>query len=338
MTEKTYEKDVVVIGAGPAGLFSVFQCGMLDMRCAVIDTLNHIGGQCTALYPEKPIYDIPAFPMVNAGDLINHLEEQAAPFAPLYLLGQQVINIKEKEGFWFVQTSKDSLIKAKAIIIAGGAGAFGPNRPPLDRIKEFEGQSVFYMVRRKDDFKNKRIVIAGGGDSAVDWAVALSEVAQSVTVVHRRDRFRAAPETVKKMHQLVDHGKIELAIPYQLSALDGQNGQLERVIVKTLSGDIREIHADILLPFFGLAMNLGPIAEWGLELNKQQVIVDPATCQTSKAGVFAVGDMAYYPGKLKLILQGFSESAMAAHAIFPIVHPDKVLNFEHSTDKGIPQS
>lgn len=338
MTEKIYTKDVAIIGAGPAGLFAVFECGMLNMSCAVIDTLNAVGGQCTALYPEKPIYDIPAFPKIDAGVLIDQLEEQAAPFKPDYLLGQQVIHIEKKGELWHVLTSKGSTVQAKAIIIAGGAGAFGPNRPPLDGIETYEGHSVFYMVRRRDDFKDKRVVIAGGGDSAVDWALSLSEVAQSVAVVHRRDKFRAAPESVNQLRALADAGTVDLVVPYQLSSLEGQGNQLSAVHVKTLQGEERVLEADVLLPFFGLAMNLGPIADWGLDLHMHQIKVNPATCETSVKGVYAIGDIAHYDGKLKLILQGFSEGAMAAHAIFPLVHPGEALNFEHSTDKGVPQS
>ncbi len=337
MTEQTVIKDVAIIGAGPAGLFAIFQCGMLNMSCVVIDTLSSVGGQCTALYPEKPIYDIPAYPKIDAGALIDQLEQQAAPFKPNYLLGQQVIKIEKQEDLWYLTTSKGTQVQAKAIIIAGGAGSFGPNRPPLAGIEAFEETSVFYMVRRRDDFKGKRVVIAGGGDSAVDWALSLAEVAESVAVVHRRDKFRAAPESVNQLRALAEMGKVELIVPYQLASLEGENGQLSKVHVKTLEGEERVLDVDVLLPFFGLAMNLGPIAEWGLDLHKSQIAINPATCETSVPGVFAIGDISHYPGKLKLILQGFSEGAMAAHAIFPIVHPGEALNFEHSTDKGVPQ-
>lgn len=338
MTEKIYRKDIAIIGAGPSGLFAIFQCGMLNMSCVVIDTLSNIGGQCTALYPEKPIYDIPAYPKIDAGVLIDQLEAQAAPFKPDYILDQQVIEVKKHDGLWYLKTSKGTQIEAKAIIIAGGSGSFGPNRPPLKGIEEFEGRSVFYMVRRRDDFKDKRVVIAGGGDSAVDWALSLAEVAQSVAVVHRRDKFRAAPESVNQMRALAEAGKIDLVVPYQLSDLEGSNGNLETVHVKTLEGERKSLEADVLLPFFGLAMNLGPIADWGLTLHKQQITINPATCETSVEGIYAIGDIAHYEGKLKLILQGFSEGAMAAHAIFHLVHPNEALNFEHSTDKGVPQS
>lgn len=336
MAASHHSTDIVVIGAGPAGLFSVFQCGMLDMKCHVVDTLDMIGGQCAALYPEKPIYDIPAWPQITGEGLIEQLEVQAAPFKPVYHLGQQVTGVEKTASGWRVTTSKETVIDAKAIFIAGGAGSFGPNRPPLKDLAHYEPTSVFYYVRKRDDFKGKNIVIAGGGDSAVDWALSLADVAASIAVVHRRDEFRAAPDSVNKLRALADAGKIEMVIPYQLSGLSGENGMLKQVLVKTLQGEEKALEADALLAFFGLAMNLGPIAEWGLNLNKHQIDVNPATCETNQSGIYAIGDIASYPGKLKLILQGFSEVAMAAHHAHHYVHPDRVLNFTHSTDKGVP--
>jgi thioredoxin reductase (NADPH) len=333
MAASHHTTDIVIIGAGPTGLFAVFECGMLDMKCHVIDALDMIGGQCAALYPEKPIYDIPAWPQITGEGLIKQLEQQAAPFKPTYHLGQKVTDVSAQDEGWRVKTSNGTTIDCKAIFIAGGAGSFGPNRPPLSGIEDYEGKSVFYYVRKRDDFRGKKIVIAGGGDSAVDWAVSLAEVAEKIYVVHRRDDFRAAPESVKKMKAL---SNVEMVIPYQLSGLQGSNGQLQSVSIKTLQGDERIIEANVLLPFFGLAMNLGPIAEWGMALTKHQIEVNPATNETTQKRIFAIGDMAHYPGKLKLILQGFSEAAMAAHAAHKYVHPDKVLNFTHSTDKGLP--
>jgi len=332
----SHQTDIVIVGAGPVGLFAVFQCGMLDMTCHVVDTLDMIGGQCAALYPEKPIYDIPAWPKISGEGLIDRLAEQAAPFKPVYHLGQQVVAVEKQGQMWRVKTSQGVQIDAKAVFIAGGAGSFGPNRPPIKGLDEYEGRSVFYYVRKRDDFKNKRVVIAGGGDSAVDWAISLSEVASGIAVIHRRDEFRAAPDSVKKLRELAALGRIEMVVPYQLHGLDGANGQLKSVIVKTLQGEERRVPADILLPFYGLAMNLGPIAQWGLDLHKQQIAVEAATLETNQSGIFCIGDMAHYPGKLKLILQGFSEAAMAAHAAHHRVHPDRVLSFTHSTDKGIP--
>jgi thioredoxin reductase (NADPH) len=336
MTAST-KTDIAVIGAGPVGLFTVFEAGMLGMKCAVIDALDMTGGQCTALYPEKPIYDIPAYPEIQAEALIAKLEQQAAPFDPTYLLGRQVMSVAAGgDGGWTLTTSTGDTVTARAVVIAAGCGAFGPNRPPLEGIEAYEGKSVFYMVRRREDLRGKRVVIAGGGDSAVDWAISLSEVAESVMVVHRRPKFRAAPESARRMQELADAGKIELVIPYQLDGLDGDGGQLSGVRVKTLDGDERLLDADVLLPFFGLAMELGPIADWGLNLERNHIAITPATCQTSVPGIFAIGDIATYEGKLKLILSGFSEAAMAAHAIFPLVHPDQALHFEYSTTRGVP--
>jgi thioredoxin reductase (NADPH) len=327
--------DVAIIGAGPVGLFAVFECGMLKMRCAVLDTLEAIGGQCTALYPEKPIYDIPAHPAILAGDLIAALEKQAAPFKPTYLLGQKVSRLTRTEDGFVLGTEAGVEVACKAVILAAGAGAFGPNRPPLQGLPGYEASgAVRYLVARREEFRGKRVVIAGGGDSAVDWALSLKDIAQ-VTVVHRRDKFRAAPESAAQLKAAADAGQIELAIPYQLHGLVGDGSRLDAVEVATLKGEVKAIPADHLLAFFGLSMELGPIADWGLGLERSHVTVDPASCETNIPGVHAIGDIATYPGKLKLILQGFSEAAMAAHAIHPRVFPGEALHFEYSTSKGV---
>lgn len=328
--------DVVIIGAGPTGLFSVFQCGMVGLKTHVIDTLDFIGGQCAALYPEKPIYDIPACPSISAYDLIEQLRKQSEPFNPVYHLGQRVISILPNGKEWIVTTDKGTAVQAKGVIIAAGAGAFGPNRPPLDNIESFEGTSVFYAVHQRQKFANKHIVIAGGGDSAVDWAISLSEIAASISMVHRRSNFRAAPESVSRMNALVEAGKITLITPYQLSGLVGQNGQLSEVIVETLDGQHKSLQADVLLPFFGLQMDLGPIAHWGLNIEHKHIATAPSTMETNLPGIFAVGDIAIYPGKLKLILCGFSEAAMAAHTLRSRIFPETVFHFEYSTTKGVP--
>ena len=331
-----HKTDIVIVGAGPAGLFSIFEAGMLKMKCHVIDTLETIGGQCTALYPEKPIYDIPAHPKVLASELIELLEAQAEPFHPVYHLNQQVQKIdKKNDGSFVVETSKNIKIECKAIIIAAGCGAFGPNRPPLENIEQFEGTSIFYSVRNKKEFIDKKVVIAGGGDSAVDWAISLAEIAQKIFVVHRRDKFRCAPESANKMKKLEAEGKIEMIIPFQLEGLEGKDSKLSHVIVKDFENNLKKIEADYLLPFFGLAMELGPIANWGLNLNKNHIEVDRATMQTSQKGIYAVGDIATYSHKLKLILTGFAECASACHDIFKIVFPDQIYHFEYSTSKGI---
>jgi thioredoxin reductase (NADPH) len=328
--------DVAIIGAGPVGLFAVFECGMLDMGCHVFDALPAPGGQCAALYPEKPIYDIPGYPRIDAAELVERLAEQAAPFAPRFHLGHAVTGLTENADGFTVESLGGERIAARAVLIAAGSGAFGPNRPPLAGIEEFEEKSVFYLVRRREDFRGRRVVIAGGGDSAVDWALSLADIADRVTIVHRRARFRAAPQSAARLQQLADEGRIELAIPYQLHALDGAGGQLLAVIVADLDGNTRRLDADCLLPFFGLATDLGPLAGWGLDLDHNHIRVAAATCATSRAGVFAIGDIASYPGKLKLILSGFAEAALAAHAMHPLVHPGQALHFEYSTTKGLP--
>ncbi len=329
--------DVAIIGAGPAGLFAAFECGMLKLSTLLVDALGEVGGQCAALYPEKPIYDIPAHPAIEAAVLVERLEAQVAPFGVPRLLNRRVETCTGAAGAFTLTTSAGEIIKAKAVIIAAGAGAFGPNRPPLDNLAAFEATgAVQYYVKKREDFRGKRVVIAGGGDSAVDWALALKGIAASVHVIHRRAKFRAAPETADQLDEAAAAGEINLVIPYQLHALHGTEGVLETVEVADLDGQRLRIGADVLLPFFGLSMELGPIARWGLALERSHLTVTPATCETSVPGIFAIGDIATYPGKLKLILQGFAEAAMAAHAIHPIVRPDTALHFEYSTSKGLP--
>jgi len=333
---QTIDTDVAIIGAGPVGLFAVFQCGMLRMRCVVLDALDAIGGQCTALYPEKPIYDIPAHPAIDGAALVAQLEQQAAPFAPRYRLGSRVERLARDGDGFALANGRGETVRARAVVIAAGAGAFGPNRPPLDGLGGYEASgAVRYAVARRDELAGQRVVIAGGGDSAVDWALALKDSCR-VTVVHRRDKFRAAPESAARLAAAAAAGEIDFAIPYQLHALQGDGERLEAVVVATLRGETRAIPADRLLAFFGLSTELGPIADWGLGLDQRHVSVTPATCETSVAGVFAIGDIATYPGKLKLILQGFSEAAMAAHAIHPRIYPGEALHFEYSTTRGVP--
>ncbi|MEQ1788986.1 MAG: NAD(P)/FAD-dependent oxidoreductase [Rickettsiales bacterium] len=338
-SSKRFDTDIVIIGAGPVGLFSVFEAGMLKIRTHVIDALDVVGGQCAALYPEKPIYDIPGHPSILAQDLVDRLTSQAMPFAPTYHLGQRVETVSKLENNgWQVTTSKNVSINCKAIIIAAGCGAFGPNRPPMENLEEYEGKSVFYMVGKREEFRGKKVVIAGGGDSAVDWAISLSEVTEKLYLVHRRAKFRCAPESAAKLQALANSGKIELVIPYQLDSLEGKNGKISKVIVSTLEGEKRALEADILLPFFGLSMELGPIAQWGLGLEHNHIKVSTPHMATSESGIFAVGDIATYEGKLKLILSGFAEAAQAAHAAHSIVRPDEVLHFEYSTTSGVPEN
>lgn len=341
MSNSEHKTDVAIIGAGPVGLFAVFQCGMLRMSCHVIDALEGVGGQCAALYPDKPIYDIPGYPRILAHSLVEHLYEQAAPFSPSYHLNQQVVHLsQDDQARWLVETSTGVRIDAAVVIIAAGVGAFGPNRPPLSGIEEYEnappGLGVKYFIKSREDFQGRRVVIAGGGDSAVDWALALSDLAETVSIVHRREKFRAAPESVRQMRALAEQGKLKLLIPYQLSGLHGDNGVLTTVVVSDLDGQQRRLEADALLPFYGLSQKLGPIAEWELNLHRNHIVVDPATCMAGRPGLFAIGDIVAYPGKLKLILTGFAEAAHAAHAAYSVVHPDEELHFEYSTTQGVP--
>lgn len=332
----TIHTDVAIIGAGPVGLFSVFECGMMGLKTHVVDALDVVGGQCAALYPEKPIYDIPACPKISGGELIENLKEQAAPFDPEYHLDQRVERLSKKGDVWRLETSKDTVIEAKAVIIAAGVGAFGSKRPPLEGIEGYEKTSVFYYVKKRSDFAGKRLVIAGGGDSALDWVLSLSEIAESISVVHRRDKFRAAPESVARMKELATAGKIEMVTPYQLEGLEGDGTTLTGVVVQDFDGNNRTLPADMLLPFYGLSTNLGPIGTWGVEVEQGHIPVTPTDCQTNLSGIFAIGDIAAYEGKKKLILTGFAEAAQAAYAIRSMIHPDEVFHFEYSTTQGVP--
>jgi thioredoxin reductase (NADPH) len=329
-------KDVVIIGAGPVGLFSVFKCGMLGLKSFVFDALPFVGGQCVALYPTKPIYDIPAYPTIQAKELADNLFKQASIFNPTYKLGEKVIKITKTDNSFIVHGDKGTEVFSKTVLIAAGTGAFGPNRPPFENISDFEGTSIFYMVSDLEFFSNKNIVIAGGGDSAVDWAIELSKIASSITLVHRRDKFKAAPYSLLKLKDLIDQKKINLMFPFQLHKISGINGLIENLEVISMDGKIERLHPDVLLPFFGLSTDIGPIKDLGLELEKSHIVVDQSTCSTNIPGVFAIGDIATYPKKKKLILCGFSEAALACYAIQEYIHPNQVFHFEHSTSMMMP--
>ncbi len=332
-----YETDLLIIGAGPVGLFAAFQAGMLKIKCIVVDSLDAIGGQCAMLYPEKPIYDIPAYSMITGNDLINKLYEQIKPFNQTIILNQKILDIISDRDY-LVKT-QDAIFKTKSIVIATGGGNFTPNRPPLQNIQDFEGKSVFYSVNNVSNFEDKTVVIAGGGDSAVDWAINLACVAKHVYIVHRRDKFRAMQNSLEQLKDLINQNKVEMIVPYQLSSLNGNNGCLESVVVQNLDGEIKTLECDYLLPFFGIAMDHHELSSWNLNMtsDNKYIMVDPSTMEANLHKVFAIGDICQYPGKLKLILTGFAEASLAVHTAFSRINPDTALHFEHSTTKGIPK-
>lgn len=328
------ERDVVIIGAGPVGLFAVFELGLLDLSTALIDILDRPGGQCAELYPEKPIYDIPGYPMVTGQELVDKLIEQIKPFNPSFHLSQMVETLnREADGRFRLTTDTGETFVAKVVVIAAGGGSFQPKRPPVPGIEAYEGKSVFYSVRRMEAFRDQDIVIVGGGDSALDWTLNLQPLAKSLTLVHRRPDFRAAPDSVNKMQALVEAGKVKLEIG-QVSGLKGDNGQLEGAVIKAKDGTEREIAATRMLPFFGLTMKLGPVANWGLNLHENLITVDTEKFETSEPGIFAIGDINTYPGKIKLILCGFHEAALMSQAAARIVDPDKRIVFQYTTSSS----
>ncbi|NNE41723.1 MAG: NAD(P)/FAD-dependent oxidoreductase [Marinicaulis sp.] len=331
-----HDTDVVIIGAGPVGLFAVFELGLLGIKARIIDILDHPGGQCIELYPEKPILDIPAIKSISGADLTKQLLVQIEPFGAEFHLNEMATEVhKTESGKWRVTTDMGTTINCAAICIAAGGGSFQPKKPPIPGVDDYEGQSVFYAVRKREMFEGKDIIIAGGGDSALDWTLNLQPIAKKLTLIHRRQDFRAAPDSVEKMHALVDAGKIEFHIA-QIKGLKGENGQIEAVTSETKDGEMVDYPCDTLLAFYGLTMKLGPIADFGLNLTENRVEVDTEKFETSEPGIFCVGDMAWYPGKLKLILSGFHESALMSHGAFHYVFPDKKLKFQHTTSaKGL---
>lgn len=330
MADTTIETDVVIIGAGPVGLFAVFELGLLDLKCHVIDILDRPGGQCAELYPEKPIYDIPGFPVITGQELTDNLLKQIEPFGPEFHFSRMITNLdKQPDGRFLVKTDAEERFLAKVVVVAAGGGSFQPKRPPVEGIEAYEGQSVFYSVRKMEDFRDQDLVIVGGGDSALDWTLNLQPLARSLTLVHRRNAFRAAPDSVKKMEEMVSEGKISLMIG-QIAGLEGEGGELSKVILKTEAGET-PLPATRLMPFFGLTMKLGPVADWGLELNDNLITVDTEKFESSVPGVFAIGDINWYPGKLKLILSGFHEAALMAQAAKKIVSPEERVIFQYTT-------
>ena len=326
--------DVLIIGAGPCGLFAVFELGLLDMKVHLVDILDKIGGQCAELYPEKPIYDIPGIPMVTGQGLTDQLLEQIKPFGPTFHLNEMVESI-EKIGdpLFRVKTDGGKEFEAKVVVISAGGGSFQPKRPPVPGIEAYEGTSVHYAVRKMEQFRDKSILIVGGGDSALDWTLNLHPLAKRITLLHRRDDFRAAPHSVEQMRTLVADGKMDLRIG-QVTGLEGASGQLTGAPLKGTANAISTIACDTMLPFFGLTMKLGPVANWGVELENNLVPVDTAAFETNVSGIFAIGDINTYPGKLKLILSGFHEGALMAQKAHRYVYPDKRLVFQYTTSSS----
>jgi thioredoxin reductase (NADPH) len=333
MNADTITTDAVIIGAGPCGLFAVFELGLLDIKCEVIDILDRAGGQCAELYPEKPIYDIPALPIVTGQELVGRLMEQIKPFKPGFHFNQMVTELKKlAEADFEVRTDGGLVFRSKVVVIAAGGGSFQPKKPPIPGIDSYEGKSVFYSVKKMETFRDRDILIVGGGDSALDWTLNLQPIARSLTLLHRRDDFRAAPDSVNKMRALVKEGKMSFRLG-QVTGLVGESGQLSSVRVKGPEGDVT-ISANTLLPFFGLTMKLGPVAAWGINLNENLIPVDTEKFESSVPGLFAIGDINSYPGKLKLILSGFHEAALMAQQAFRYKNPGEKLLFQYTTSSS----
>ncbi len=325
------ETDAVIIGAGPVGLFQVFELGLLEIKAHVIDSLPEVGGQCIELYPDKPIYDIPAIPVCTGRELIGNLLKQIDPFKPQFHLNQEVSTLEgQADGRFLIRTSQDQQFLTKTIFIAAGVGAFQPRTLNLDGIETFVDKQVFYRIRNPEQFTGKRIVICGGGDSALDWALHFVDQAASVTLIHRRDEFKAAPQSVAKMRALCAAGKMQLIIG-QITGLASSNNQLTEIAVTNNDGEIQNIALDALLLFYGLSPKLGPIADWGLDIDRKQITVDTGCFQTSTPGIYAVGDINIYPGKKKLILSGFHEAALAAFAAAAYLAPEKQIQLQYTT-------
>ena len=324
--EKT---DVIIIGAGPVGLFAVHQLGIKGLKAVVIDNLDKAGGQCIELYPDKPIYDIPAVPECTGEELTKKLLEQIKPFKTKFFLNERVNEVNQDKENWIIKTNKNNNFFAPNIIIAGGVGSFEPRKLSLKDAEKFEGKSVFYSVQNKEDFKSKNISIFGGGDSALDWTLELSKFSK-VNLIHRRDEFRGAPHTLSEIKKMEKEGKVSIKTPCQLEAIEGDK-KIKSITVKFEDGKIEKIDTDIVLGFFGLIMKLGPIAEWGLNMNKKTIQVNPENFETNKKGIFAVGDICSYPGKLRLILSGFHEVALASVECFKRARPNEKYKFEFTT-------
>jgi thioredoxin reductase (NADPH) len=328
------ETDIAIIGAGPTGLFAVFEAGLLKLRCHLIDSLPQPGGQLTEIYPKKPIYDIPGYPSVLAGELIDNLMKQIEPFKPGFTLGERVESLeKTNDGKWLLSTSRNTTIKSAVVVIAAGLGSFEPRKPAIPELANYEYKGVDYIIKDPTIYQSKKLVIAGGGDSALDWTIYLSNIAEHITLVHRRKEFRGAPDSVDKVLSLAQEGKIDLITEAEVTALKGETVLQSLHIKHDTKGEIT-IDADYFIPLFGLSPKLGPIAEWGLNLDKNDIHVNTYDYQTNIPGIYAIGDINTYPGKLKLILCGFHEATLMCQSAFHHVYPDKKLSFKYTTVMG----
>ena len=330
-----FETDIIIIGAGPTGLFTVFEAGLLKLRCHLVDYLPQPGGQLTEIYPKKPIYDIPGYPTVLAGELVDNLMKQIEPFKPQFTLGERAETItKQEDGKFILETDKGTKIIAPVIAIAGGLGVFEPRKPPLDNIEKYEDKGIEYIIKDPEYYRNKDVIIAGGGDSALDWTIFLANVAKKVTLVHRRNEFRGALDSVEKVQELFESGKIDLIKESQIIGLNGDD-KLESVEIQHDTKGNFLVDTDHFIPLFGLSPKLGPIGNWNLEIDKNAIVVNTFDYQTNIPGIYAIGDINTYPGKLKLILCGFHEATLMCQSAFKIVHPDKKLSFKYTTVSGI---
>jgi thioredoxin reductase (NADPH) len=333
MPSDVIKTDALIVGGGPVGLFAVFELGLLDIKAHVVDILDRPGGQCAELYPEKPIYDVPGIVVVTGQELTDRLMDQIKPFGAEFHFSQRIETLERLDGAFRLTTDIGTVFECKVLVIAAGGGSFTPKRPPLPGIERYEGTSVFYSVRKMDAFRDRDVLIVGGGDSALDWTLNLQPVAKSLTLLHRRSEFRAAPASVQKMLELVEKGDISFKLG-QVTELHGEGGQLSSVTVKGTDGTTFDQKTDVMMPFFGLTMKLGPVADWGLNLEENLIPVDTARFETSEPRIFAIGDINTYPGKLKLILSGFHEAALMAQAAHKYVYPDKKLIFQYTTSSS----
>ena len=326
--------DIIIIGAGPTGLFTVFEAGLLGLKCHIIDSLVKPGGQCSEIYPNKPIYDIPAYPEIMAGDLVHKLLEQIKPFDPGYTMGESAVKLKKSDGEFIITTDKNTNIKGKVVAIAGGLGNFEPRKPNLENIDKYEENGLVYKIINKDNFKDKNVIISGGGDSALDWTLELSKIAKKVTLIHRRNEFRGAVESVKQIQKLKDKNIVDVITPAQLVAING-NEKVESIDLK-VNEEVVTIETDYIIPLYGLIPKMNIFKEWGLNIEKNAISVNNALdYSTNIKGIYAIGDINYYPGKLKLILSGFHEAAVMCHSAYNYINPDKKNILKYTTISGI---